>query len=79
MELVLGLHGQFRRSLEPIGVTSLQAGVLLFLCRHLALQQAQESLRRTYDELEFRVQIQQPPEIARGGIQMGFFVNGSVA
>lgn len=34
LELVLLLHGEFRRSLEPIRVTPLQAGVILFLCRH---------------------------------------------
>lgn len=34
LELVLQLHGDFRRSLEPIRVTPLQAGVLLFLRRH---------------------------------------------
>jgi hypothetical protein len=34
LELVLQLHGDFRRRLEPIRVTPLQAGVLLFLCRH---------------------------------------------
>jgi DNA-binding MarR family transcriptional regulator len=34
LELVLQLHGEFRRSLEPIRVTPLQAGVLLFLHRH---------------------------------------------
>jgi DNA-binding MarR family transcriptional regulator len=34
LEVVLQLHGEFRRSLEPIRVTPLQAGVLLFLCRH---------------------------------------------
>jgi DNA-binding MarR family transcriptional regulator len=34
LELVLQLHGEFRRSLEPIRVTPLQAGVLLFLYRH---------------------------------------------
>lgn len=33
LELVLQLHGEFRRSLDPIRVTPLQAGVLLFLCR----------------------------------------------
>ena len=33
LELVLQLHGEFRRSLEPIHVTPLQAGVLLFLRR----------------------------------------------
>ena len=31
---MLQLHGEFRRNLEPIRVTPLQAGVLLFLCRH---------------------------------------------
>jgi DNA-binding MarR family transcriptional regulator len=34
LELVLQLHGEFRRSLEPIRVIPLQAGVLLFLRRH---------------------------------------------
>ena len=34
LERVLWLHGQYRRSLEPLGVTPLQAGVLLFLHRH---------------------------------------------
>lgn len=34
LELVLQLHGEFRRSLEPTRVTPLQAGVLLFLRRH---------------------------------------------
>ena len=34
LELVLRVHGEFRRSLEPIRVTPLQAGVLLFLRRH---------------------------------------------
>ena len=34
LERVLWLHGQFRRSLEPLGVTPLQAGVLLYLHRH---------------------------------------------
>jgi hypothetical protein len=33
LELVLQLHGEFRRGLEPIRVTPLQAGVLLFLRR----------------------------------------------
>ena len=33
LELVLPLHGEFRRSLEPIGVTPLQAGVLLYVRR----------------------------------------------
>jgi DNA-binding MarR family transcriptional regulator len=34
LELVLQLHGDFRRSLEPIRVTPLQAGVLLYLQRY---------------------------------------------
>jgi hypothetical protein len=34
LERVLWLHGQFRRCLEPIGVTPLQAGVLLHVYRH---------------------------------------------
>jgi len=34
LELVLHLEGDIRRRLEPIRVTPLQAGVLLFLCRH---------------------------------------------
>ncbi len=34
LELVLQLHGEFRRCLEPIRVMPLQAGMLLFLCRH---------------------------------------------
>jgi hypothetical protein len=33
LEQVLQLHGEFRRSLDPIRVTPLQAGVILFL-RH---------------------------------------------
>jgi DNA-binding MarR family transcriptional regulator len=35
LELVLRLEGEFRRSLEPIRVTPLQAGVLLYLQRHM--------------------------------------------
>jgi MarR family len=34
LELVLQLHGDFRVRLTPFRVTSLQAGVLLFLQRH---------------------------------------------
>ena len=34
LEVLLQLHGEFRRSLETIRVTPLQAGVLLFLRRH---------------------------------------------
>ena len=34
LELVLQLHGDFRRRLEPLRVTPLQAGVLLVLRRH---------------------------------------------
>ena len=35
LELVLQLHGEFRRRLDPIRVTPLQAGVILFLYRHV--------------------------------------------
>ena len=34
LELVLQAHGEFRRSLEPLRVTPLQAGVILYLGRH---------------------------------------------
>jgi len=34
LELVLRVQGEFRRSLEPIRVTPLQAGVMLYLGRH---------------------------------------------
>ena len=34
LELVLRVQGEFRRSLEPLQVTPLQAGVILFLRRH---------------------------------------------
>ena len=34
LEVVLRVHGDFRRRLEPIGVTPLQAGVMLYLHRH---------------------------------------------
>jgi len=34
LELVLRVQGEFRRSLDPIRVTPLQAGMILFLCRH---------------------------------------------
>ena len=34
MEVVLQLHGDFRRRLEPLRVTRLQSGVLLYLQRH---------------------------------------------
>ena len=34
LEVVLRLHGDFRRRLEPIRVTPLQAGVILYLHRH---------------------------------------------
>jgi DNA-binding MarR family transcriptional regulator len=33
LELVLRLHGEFRRRLAPLGVTPLQAGVMLYLHR----------------------------------------------
>ena len=35
LELVLQLHGEFRRRLEPVRATPLQAGVLLYLQRHM--------------------------------------------
>ena len=35
LEQVLRLEGEFRRSLEPIRVTPLQAGVILYLQRHM--------------------------------------------
>src|SRR5512140_1664817 len=35
LEQVLQLHGEFRRSLDPIRVTPLQAGVILYLQRHM--------------------------------------------
>jgi MarR family transcriptional regulator, lower aerobic nicotinate degradation pathway regulator len=35
LELVLRLHGEFRRCLEPIHVTPLQAGVMLYLRQHV--------------------------------------------
>lgn len=35
LEVVLRVQGEFRRSLEPIRVTPLQAGVILFLRRHV--------------------------------------------
>jgi DNA-binding MarR family transcriptional regulator len=34
LELALQVQGEFRRSLEPIRVTPLQAGVILYLQRH---------------------------------------------
>ena len=34
LESVLRVQGEFRRSLEPLQVTPLQAGVILFLRRH---------------------------------------------
>jgi DNA-binding MarR family transcriptional regulator len=34
LEVVLRMHGDYRRRLEPIGVTPLQAGVMLYLHRH---------------------------------------------
>lgn len=35
LELVLRVQGEFRRSLEPIRVTPLQAGMILYLQRHM--------------------------------------------
>lgn len=34
LESALRLQGEFRRSLEPLHVTPLQAAMILFLCRH---------------------------------------------
>src|SRR4051794_13125724 len=34
LEVVLRLHGEFRRRLAPLRVTVLQAGVILYLTRH---------------------------------------------
>ena len=34
LEMVLRVQGEFRRSLEPIRVTPLQAGMMLYLGRH---------------------------------------------
>ena len=34
LEVVLRMQGDFRRRLEPIGVTPLQAGVMFYLQRH---------------------------------------------
>lgn len=50
LELVLRLEGEFRRSLEPIRVTPLQAGVLLFLSRH-----ANATLTDTATSLDVRL------------------------
>ena len=34
LEMLLRLHGDFRRRLKPLSVTVLQAGVILYLSRH---------------------------------------------
>jgi len=34
LEVVLRMQGEFRRSLEPLRVTPLQAGMMLYLVRH---------------------------------------------
>src|ERR1051325_770957 len=34
LEVTLRLHGEFRRRFAPLRVTVLQAGVILYLCRH---------------------------------------------
>ena len=39
LKLVLQLHGEFRKILEPIHVTPLQAGVMLYLYRHVDAKQ----------------------------------------
>ena len=47
LEVGLRLHGEFRRSLEPIRVTPLQAGVMLYLhlCANARLTEAAAALR----------------------------------
>lgn len=47
LELVLRLHGEFRRRLEPIRVTPLQAGVMLYLhrCADARVTEAAKALR----------------------------------
>jgi DNA-binding MarR family transcriptional regulator len=50
LELVLQLHGEFRNRLEQIRVTPLQAGVILFLCRH-----AEANMTDTADAVSVRV------------------------
>jgi DNA-binding MarR family transcriptional regulator len=47
LELVLRLHGDFRRSLEPIRVTPLQAGLMLYLhrCADSRVNEAANHLR----------------------------------
>ena len=53
LELVLRVQGDFRRSLEPIRVTPLQAGVILYLHRHAdaKLTDAAAALRVTLPTL----------------------------
>jgi len=50
LELVLQVHGEFRKCLEPIHVTPLQAGVILYLGRH-----ANAKLTDAADSLGVRV------------------------
>jgi DNA-binding MarR family transcriptional regulator len=47
LEVVLRLHGDFRRSLEPIRVTPLQAGLMLYLhrCAAARVTEAAHALR----------------------------------
>lgn len=47
LELVLWLHGEFRRRLEPFRVTPLQAGVMLYLhrCADARVTEAAKALR----------------------------------
>lgn len=47
LEVVLRLHGHFRRTLEPIRVTPLQAGLMLYLqrCADARVTEAAEALR----------------------------------
>jgi DNA-binding MarR family transcriptional regulator len=46
LEVVLRLHGDFRRTLEPIRVTPLQAGLMLYLqrCTEARVTEAAEAL-----------------------------------
>ena len=34
VEVVLRLHGDFRKGLEPLGVTPIQGGAILYFHRH---------------------------------------------
>jgi DNA-binding MarR family transcriptional regulator len=53
LEMVLQVHGEFRRGLEPLRMTTLQTGVILFLQRHAdaKLTDAAAALRVTLPTL----------------------------